>query len=361
MPDNFVRLLKYKGSDSIVAIPENFGRRKVLEISIAAFKNDTNLISVSIPNTVRSISSEAFKGCTALKSVSFSNQLQLIENEAFADCVSLTSINLPDSVKQIENRAFGRCTALQRVVMNSNTKVDNYAFDACNSLRYPTGSPKVDWIITYTREYYSRKETSLKFLTDMFRERFYPFYESLFGDNNSKTYDQIRGEITGKHDNAFVALANLSRFHVENIKPTYNGLPSKFTNELGTKPDGKILIVQYWPHSFEIDFSAIACLPKRYIPFYFSEIQYIVYVTYKPAKTVYYTNGGAITETKAFVDVYKLNNSNSFTLLKNIGSRNSRPAPIQTMSTDITMWLTYSNMADMVNQAIEYINVLAEK
>lgn len=364
MPDNFVRILKYKGADTTIIIPESFKGRKVLEISVGAFKNNTNLVSVVIPNTVRSISFEAFKGCTNLKSVTFPNQLWSIEQEAFADCISLTSINLPDSVKQIENTAFVGCSALKQVVINPNTNVSTSAFYDCDSLRYPTGSTVLDWY--YFSEKYRmnrmNEKLSLNSLIDLFREGYYPFYESLCGNNDLKTYTQARKETISKHNEGIILGANTLKFRADDIKPTYNGLPPKYANDLGSKSNGKILIVQYWPQSFEINFHEMACLPEKFVPFYFSEVQYIVYITHKPANTIYYTNGGTITETKVLVDVYKFNtSSNSFTLLKNIGSINSKEAPIQTYTTHIDMEVNYGDIANTVNDAIEYIKMLPEK
>lgn len=61
----------------------------------------TDLVSVTIPNSVTSIGNSAFGGCTSLSNVSISNSLTTIGNRVFGSCASLSSITIPNNVKGI--------------------------------------------------------------------------------------------------------------------------------------------------------------------------------------------------------------------------------------------------------------------
>jgi hypothetical protein len=75
----------------------------------------TMLVSVTIPNGVKTIDYWAFKDCTNLKSVTIPNSVTSIGSNAFNNCTSLTSIAVPKSVKEIGEGAFSKCTNLTSV------------------------------------------------------------------------------------------------------------------------------------------------------------------------------------------------------------------------------------------------------
>ena len=133
---------------------------------------DSNITSVTIPDSVTSISEEAFYNCSSLASVyitdlttwcnikfedSFSNPLYYAHNlylngslvtdlvipdsvtsigwRAFYGCSSLTSVEIPDSVISIGNYAFKGCSSLESVVIpDSVTSIGSYVFYGCDSL-----------------------------------------------------------------------------------------------------------------------------------------------------------------------------------------------------------------------------------
>ena len=99
-----------------------------------AFNDNTNLISVSLPNSVKSING-AFRGCTALKSVNIPNCVTSIERYDFEDCASLTSIDIPNGVTSIGENAFVGCKSLTKVnIPNSVTSIGEWAFAGCTNL-----------------------------------------------------------------------------------------------------------------------------------------------------------------------------------------------------------------------------------
>jgi len=61
-------------------------------IASYAFKNCTNLIDITIPNTVIRIGEYAFNGCTGLTSLIIPNSVTGIEGNAFTGCTNLVSV-----------------------------------------------------------------------------------------------------------------------------------------------------------------------------------------------------------------------------------------------------------------------------
>ena len=90
-----------------VTVPEG-----VTEIPYGLFQ-DSSLISVSLPSTLKTISDYAFKDCAALQDPDFPDRLEKIGNNAFEGCTSLTRMELPDSVTAILSWAFVGCTNLE--------------------------------------------------------------------------------------------------------------------------------------------------------------------------------------------------------------------------------------------------------
>jgi hypothetical protein len=97
-------------------IPATFNGLPVTEIGNNAFRDRTNLTSVTIPASITSISGGAFFDCIGLTSVTFASgsQLATIGQSAFAN-TGLTSITIPNSVTSIDIQAFNMCTSLTSV------------------------------------------------------------------------------------------------------------------------------------------------------------------------------------------------------------------------------------------------------
>ena len=79
----------YIGSDTAVVVPATISGYPVEKIGEGAFK-EKNIISVSLPNTVRSIGWFAFSECKKLESAIIPISVTDIGYEAFSGCDSLT-------------------------------------------------------------------------------------------------------------------------------------------------------------------------------------------------------------------------------------------------------------------------------
>ena len=122
----FYRCTKLK----IINIPNS-----VTTIGNNAFSVCRALTSITIPNSVTSIGNEAFLGCGSLSSVTLPNSIVSIGDAVFYSCSSLSSITIPNSVTSIGDEAFLGCKSLSSIVIpNSVTKIGRKAFFSCRSL-----------------------------------------------------------------------------------------------------------------------------------------------------------------------------------------------------------------------------------
>ena len=152
----------------------------VTSIGDSAFKDCTDLTSVTIPDSVTSIGCDAFSGCESLTSVTIPDSVASIGDGAFEGCTGLTSITvaennsvydsrnhcnavietatdtllfgcqntvIPESVEGIGGFAFYGCSGLtSAAISNSVTNIDQYAFFGCKSLTSVTIPDSVKYI-----------------------------------------------------------------------------------------------------------------------------------------------------------------------------------------------------------------------
>ena len=107
----------------------------VTSIGYAAFY-DSGLRSITIPNSVTTLVEFCFMSCSSLQSVTLGNSVTSIPRQCFLQCTSLTSINIPGSVEDISYYAFGYCNNLSQVnIQNGVKSLLNNAFFGCTSLQ----------------------------------------------------------------------------------------------------------------------------------------------------------------------------------------------------------------------------------
>jgi len=128
----------------------------VTAIGNSAFRNSTNLTSVSIPSTVTTIDSYAFYGCSSLATISLPNSVTSVGSYAFEGCASITSplrnstvfaympktytgsYTIPSGITAVARYAFCGCTGLTYVsIPNSVTDISGSDFNGCTGITQP--------------------------------------------------------------------------------------------------------------------------------------------------------------------------------------------------------------------------------
>ena len=153
-------ITRYTGGESNVVVPPTLDGHTVTAIAPLAFSSlnssahstsladdgyiDKNLIiSVLLPDTVKTIGKYAFSYNLALKEINIPSGIEMIPADCFYGCKSLKEIVLPETVAEIGNRAFRRCSGLVTVEMQGVEKIGKYSFDACTKLSVAGYSEKL--------------------------------------------------------------------------------------------------------------------------------------------------------------------------------------------------------------------------
>jgi hypothetical protein len=134
LPDFEVKdrvLVKYRGRDDVVIIPERLGINRIGERAFAG----NMLKSVKIPAGVDVIESRAFAGCSFLREVFLPNTVSVIGYRTFFNCVVLETVNIPYSLRSIESGAFFNCRSLRIMDIPSTLRsIGPRAFSGCTGL-----------------------------------------------------------------------------------------------------------------------------------------------------------------------------------------------------------------------------------
>ena len=124
-----------------ITIPKTFstsvnGTKPVTIIGANAFRS-SNVVSVTIPESITLIEEEAFLNSRKLEKITFEGLSNVTEigNNAFRYAVNLKSINIPKSVKRIGEFAFFEAISLNKVTFEDESLLEvigNNAFSKTN-------------------------------------------------------------------------------------------------------------------------------------------------------------------------------------------------------------------------------------
>ena len=115
-----------------------------------AFKNCSDLTSLTLPSSVTRIGDYAFYNCSGLTSLTLPSSVTRIGDYAFYNCSGLTSLTLPSSVTSIGEFAFRYCSGLTSLTIPSGvTSIGMSAFEYCSSLTSLTLPSSVNEIGIY--------------------------------------------------------------------------------------------------------------------------------------------------------------------------------------------------------------------
>lgn len=116
-----------------IVIPSEYEGKPVTAIADRAF-NDSDIQSVTIPDSVQTIGKMAFEGCKSLTSVSLGKGVKKLDSGAFYTCENLKSITLPNSIEELGAYAFSNCESLTRVRIPDNALLKEGTFSGCDRL-----------------------------------------------------------------------------------------------------------------------------------------------------------------------------------------------------------------------------------
>lgn len=132
--DGYVVVTSNSNVSGAITIPDTHNGKPVVGIGRDAFLNRTDLTSITIPSSVKSIGWYAFSGCTGLTSITIPDSVTEIDWFAFANCTGLTTVTIGGNC-EIGAGAFSGCTALTDVtIQNGITGIGWSAFKDCTNL-----------------------------------------------------------------------------------------------------------------------------------------------------------------------------------------------------------------------------------
>ena len=142
--DDGVTIRSYKGSDTIVVIPEKIEGKPVVGFKQYVFGNDSAVRGVLIPNTVETLSQVFIKN--EVLEVVICEGVTKFAGPAFGYCTALRQVILGKNVQELAGvGTFGNCTQLKELHFTEKlTKIDGEGttFGNCDNLTIyaPAGS-----------------------------------------------------------------------------------------------------------------------------------------------------------------------------------------------------------------------------
>ena len=124
-----VRERGFCGCKSLVGV--TFGASSKLERICAEAFYETNIESLSIPDSVVELGERCFRGCKSLRCVIFgaSSKLERICAEAFYE-TSIESLFIPDSVVELGERCCCECKSLRSVTFGASSNLERICAEA---------------------------------------------------------------------------------------------------------------------------------------------------------------------------------------------------------------------------------------
>lgn len=232
--DDKGNLIKYKGNDSCVAIPEG-----VTSIDREAFYWNKTINHVLLPNSLTYIGWKAFYGCSNLMNHDIPEGVVHINGYAYSQCNNLTEIVIPNSMQEISWKAFGDCINLKNItLLNSTTTIGLEAF--INTAYYNDCNNWHDDVI-YIGDYLIEARKSISG-TYLIKDGTKVIANNAFSDCNRLKKVTLPQSITAIGGNAFANCINLNSINIPDSVTTtwwtsfentgYANNPSNWKNDM---------------------------------------------------------------------------------------------------------------------------------
>lgn len=113
-----------------INIPEG-----VETIGPSAFWRDSSLCKVQLPSTLKKIPGSCFHLCS-FSSLTIPEGIEEIDVDAFAVCPNLKEVSLPSTLRRLGRGVFWRCDSLESISLPAHLKsIGEYAFLECTNLK----------------------------------------------------------------------------------------------------------------------------------------------------------------------------------------------------------------------------------
>ena len=161
--DGNATITSYKGTASAVAVPSTIDGYKVTKIGRSAFRDNKNIYSITMPNSVTEIGDSAFSGCINLSSFKLPPNITTLGERILNGCNQITEIYIPktltscgvaytdsygafansgivtaefeDGITRLPKFVLAGATNLKNVkIPETITEIGGYAFNGCTSL-----------------------------------------------------------------------------------------------------------------------------------------------------------------------------------------------------------------------------------
>ena len=129
--NTFGLLTGYYGSKVDLIIPQTIRGKTVKGVASNAFKDNSVIRSVTLPETATNIGSNAFSGCTQLVSIK-GEGVESIETSAFENS-SVIEVDF-ENLSSIERKAFSNCRNLKKISFERVETIKSYAFQNAFSI-----------------------------------------------------------------------------------------------------------------------------------------------------------------------------------------------------------------------------------
>lgn len=121
----------------------------VRDINEWAFRDQSRVLSVSLPEGLTQVQMYLFDGCTNLQSVSLPKSLKSIQYAAFAGCSSLASLSIPAATENISEGAFEGCTG----VTSFNVDEANPNYSSEGTVLFNKNKNKIIYALGHIEDY----------------------------------------------------------------------------------------------------------------------------------------------------------------------------------------------------------------